>query len=92
VLKLSCTADDLRGLGEAAGFDPPVHKWNPRERMELIDELDAAFFLLYGIDRDDAAYILGTFSHSGRDEEDTMFGSADGVLEAYDRLAAGSGT
>ena len=25
-------------------------------------ELDAAFFLLYGIDRDDAEYILGTFS------------------------------
>ncbi len=52
VLKLSCTADDLRPLGEAAGFDPPVHKWNPRERAELMDELDAAFFLLYGIDRE----------------------------------------
>ena len=62
MLKLSCTADDMRPLGEAAGFDPPVHKWNPRERAELIDELDAAFFLLYGIDRDDADYILGTFS------------------------------
>lgn len=91
VLKLSCTADDLRPLGEAAGFDPPVYKWNPRERMELIDELDAAFFLLYGIDRDDAAYILGTFSRSGRDEENSMFGSADGVLKAYDRLTADSG-
>jgi hypothetical protein len=91
VLKLSCTADDLRPLGEAAGFDPPVHKWNPRERAELTDELDAAFFLLYGIDREDAAYMLSTFSGAARgDEESGMFGSADGVLEAYDRLATGS--
>jgi hypothetical protein len=87
-LKLSCTADDLRPLGEAAGFDPPVHKWNPRERAELTDELDAAFFRLYGIDRDDAAYILGTFSGAARhDEQSGLFGSAEGVLEAYDRLA-----
>ena len=89
VLKLSCTADDLRLLGEAAGFDPPVHKWNPRERAELIDELDAAFFHLYGIERDDAAYILSTFSHAGKgDEEGDLFGSADGAFGAYDRLAA----
>jgi hypothetical protein len=89
VLKLSCTADDLRPLGEAAGFDPPVHKWNPRERAELIDELDAAFFHLYGLDRGDAAYILSTFSHAGKGgEEGDLFGSADGALSAYDRLAA----
>ena len=30
VLKLTCTADDMRPLAEAAGLDPPVHKWNPR--------------------------------------------------------------
>jgi len=92
VLKLSCTADDLRPLGEAAGFQPPVHKWNPRERAELTDELDAAFFLLYGIDRDDAEYILGTFSGTARhDEQSGLFGSAEGVLEAYDRLAKAEG-
>ena len=89
VLKLSCTADDMRPLGEAAGFDPPVHKWNPRERAELMAELDAAFFLLYGIDRDDAEYILGTFSGKERSDEQTeLFSPAAGVLEAYDRLAA----
>ena len=62
MLKLTCTADDMRPLAEAAGFDPPVHKWNPGERAELMAELDAAFFLLYGIDRDDAEYILSTFA------------------------------
>jgi hypothetical protein len=58
VLKLTCTADDMRPLAEAAGLDPPVHKWNPSERTRLTAELDAAFFLLYGVKRDDAEYIL----------------------------------
>ncbi len=89
VLKLSCTADDLRPLGDAAGLDPPVHKWNPRERAELIDELDAAYFLLYGIDREDAAYILSTFSGAGdENEQGGLFGSPAGTLDAYDRLEA----
>ncbi len=88
VLKLSCTAEDLRPLGEAAGLDPPVHKWNPRERAELIDELDAAFFHLYGVDREDIAYILTTFSGEKESDEGGMFGSANGILDAYDRLAA----
>jgi len=29
VLKLTCTADDMRPLAEAAGLDPPIHKWKP---------------------------------------------------------------
>jgi len=62
------------------------------EPAELTDELDAAFFLLYGIDRDDAEYILGTFSGAARnDEQSGLFGSAEGVLEAYDRLATVDG-
>ena len=71
VLKLSCTADDMRPLAEAAEFDPPVHKWNPAERAELMAELDAAFFLLYGIGRDDVEYILGTFTGLRAADEST---------------------
>jgi hypothetical protein len=89
VLKLTCTADDMRPLAEAAGFDPPVNKWNPRERAELTAELDAAFFLLYGIDREDAEYILGTFNGADQqDEQLKLFSPAEGVLGAYDRFAA----
>ncbi len=87
-LKLSCTADDLRPLGEAAGFDPAVHKWNPRERAEVTEELDAAFFILYGIDHNDVEYVLSTFSGLDRDDDSgRLFPSAAGILAAYDRLA-----
>jgi len=89
VLKLTCTAEDMRPLAEAAGLDPPVHQWNPAERAELLAELDAAFFLLYGIRRDDVEYILGTFSGPRReaDAAPELFPVDTSILEAYDRLA-----
>lgn len=90
VLKLSCTANDLIPLAEAAGFTAKVHRWNPQERAELMAELDAAFFLLYGLDREEAAYVLSTFSGVA-DADPDLFGQkskAALILETYDRLAA----
>ncbi|MHC4176160.1 MAG: Eco57I restriction-modification methylase domain-containing protein [Planctomycetota bacterium] len=88
VLKLTCTADDMRPLAEAAGFDPPVHKWNPAERAEVMAELDAAFFLLYGIRREDVEYILSTFSVAKRGEDATgrLFPVETSILEIYDHF------
>ena len=75
-------------LGEACGMKNPVHKWKPPERAELLAELDAAYFLLYGISRTDAEYILSTFSSTRRrDEAETgTFRTAELILDAYDRL------
>jgi hypothetical protein len=62
VLKLSCTAEDLLPLAKACGFKGSrgdgVHVWKERERAELRAKLDAAFFHLYGIGREDAEYML----------------------------------
>ncbi len=88
VLKLTCTADDMRPLAEATGLKPSVHKWNPEERAQLQAELDAAFFLLYGVKRKDVEYILSTFSGTRRRDE-SQFGSfrtASLLLDAYDEL------
>lgn len=90
VLKLTCTANDMKPLAEAAGFDPPVHRWNPAERAELLAELDAAYFILYGIDRDDAVYILSTFQGIQDDGNASFVSGATSqsqlILEAYDKL------
>ena len=88
VLKLTCTSNDMIPLAEAAGFDPPVHKWKPDERADLLAEMDAAYMLLYGIERDDLTYILSTFGEPDeRGEVLLPSGSPSArILEHYDRL------
>lgn len=93
VLKLTCMSNDMIPLAEAAGFDPPVHKWEPIERAELMAELDAAFFLLYGIDRDDAEYILSTFSGIVKEQPGLIDGSTtfERILRHYESLCQSAG-
>jgi hypothetical protein len=78
----------MRPLAEAAGFDPPVHKWRPDQRAGLRAELDAAFFRLYGVDREDLEYILGTFSGQRSQQPSIAELTEDpgSILKAYDRL------
>ena len=97
VLKLTCTAEDMLPLAEACGFaggsfkeyGGRLNRWNDRERAELTAELDAAFLLLYGLDRDEAEYVLSTFK-AIHDRDATLSGApstAGYVLEHYDDLA-----
>lgn len=84
VLKLSCTADDMKPLAEACGFrgsqGDGVHKWRNDERIELRAELDAAFAHLYSVAEDDFAYMLSTFPAVHED-------ALSATLDAYRRLA-----
>jgi hypothetical protein len=101
VLKLSCTAVDMLPLAEACGFTSGsfqaeyggrLNKWDEEERSLLMAELDAAYFLLYGIERDDAAYILSTF-RGIHDRSRVLAGgksTAELILDTYDELASRS--
>lgn len=100
VLKLSCTAEDMIPLAAACDFKGSrgdgVHIWKEAERVQLRAELDAAYFHLYGIERDDVEYILSTFTNTGLVPEDqrseesdrwTHGGVGDSILRCYDDLA-----
>ena len=88
VLKLTCTADDMRPLAEAAGFKEGVHRWDEAERAQLRAELDAAYFHLYGLDRAEVDYVLDQFQ--GVVKEDAAHGrpgpTRRAILEAYDAM------
>ena len=88
VLKLTCTSGDMIPLAEAAGFKPTVHKWDPAERLDLMAELDAAYFLLYSIERNDIEYILSTFQGLQKESPDLLAGSttASRILQFYENL------
>jgi hypothetical protein len=53
-------------------------------------ELDAAYFLLYGITRPDVIYILSTFQTTQQPISDgaRTYTTTELILDAYDQLAA----
>lgn len=87
VLKLSCTADDMLPLAGAAGFKEGVHKWSEAERASLRAELDAAHFMLYGMDREEANYVLDQFQGVVKEDGDHGPGATrSAILAELERL------
>jgi hypothetical protein len=90
VLELTYTAWDLEGFAADLGYHGPPFKWDPARRELLRAELDAAFFHLYGIERDDVDYIMDTFPIVKRKDEAAHgeYRTKRLILERYDALAA----
>ena len=91
VLRLTYTAHDMAPFARDLGYDGPPFIWNEEERRHLRARLDALYFHLYGLSRDDAAYILDTFPIVRRHDK-AAFGhyrTKDMVLAYYNALAAG---
>ena len=74
VLRLTYTAHDVAPFARDLGYTGPPFIWDEEERRHLRARLDALYFHLYGITRDDAAYILSTFPIVQR-EDHTRFGT-----------------
>jgi len=88
VLELTYTAHDLTGFARDLGYARPPFIWNDERRFWLRAELDALYFMLYGIGRDDVAYIMDTFPIVRRKDE-AMHGTyrtKEAILEIYDDL------
>ncbi|TCS63684.1 Eco57I restriction-modification methylase domain-containing protein [Varunaivibrio sulfuroxidans] len=61
VLKLTYTATDMEPFARDMGYEGDPFVWDEDERRHSRARLDALFFILYGISREDADYILSTF-------------------------------
>ena len=91
VLRLTYTAHDMAPFARDLGYDGPPFTWDEEERRHLRARLDALYFHLYGVSRDDADYILGTFPIVRREDEaefDT-YRTRDLILAYMNALAAG---
>lgn len=73
VLSLSYTAHDLAAFARDLGYDGPPFAWDAEDRRHRIARLDALYFRLYGLDRDEAAYVLDTFPIV-REQDERAFG------------------
>jgi hypothetical protein len=94
VLELTYTAWDLEPFARDVGYDGPPFRWNPERRFLLRAELDAAFFHLYGIDRDDVDYIMETFPIVRKNDEKVHgeYRTKRVILEIYDEMAEAART
>ena len=91
VLRLTYTAHDMAPFARDLGYDGPPFIWSEEERRHLRARLDALYFHLYGLGREDAAYVLDTFPIVRREDE-AQFGryrTRDLILAYMNALAAG---
>lgn len=91
VLRLSYTSHDMTPFARDLGYDGPPFTWDEDERLHLRARLDALYFHLYGLTREDASYVLDTFPIVRRKDE-AEFGryrTKDLVLAYMNALAAG---
>jgi hypothetical protein len=89
LLELTYTAHDMASFAYDLGDAGAPFRWDPDRRAVIRSELDALFFHLYGISRNDALYILDTFNVT-RDNDIKAYGtyrSKDLVIAEYDRMA-----
>ncbi|WP_328862026.1 Eco57I restriction-modification methylase domain-containing protein [Streptomyces sp. NBC_00306] len=93
VLELVYTAYDMTPLARDLDDEGEPFQWDEDRRAQLRAELDAYFFHLYGISREDTDYILESFqTESGglKNNEISAFGEYRTkrlVLTEYDRMA-----
>ncbi|WP_326791586.1 N-6 DNA methylase [Streptomyces sp. NBC_00841] len=89
ILELTYTAHDMKDFARDLGEEGAPFRWDEVRRAVIRAELDALFFHLYGINRDDVAYILDTFPIVKRKDEATYgtYRTKDLILAEYDRMA-----
>jgi len=80
--------DWLQVPGTSGGFPHPPFKWDEERRARLRAELDALYAHLYGLTREELAYILDTFPIVRRKDEEKWgeYRTKRLVLEAFESL------
>jgi hypothetical protein len=91
VLHLTYTAHDMAPFARDLSHDGPPFAWDAEDRRHRMARLDALFFRLYGLSREDAGYVLDTFPIV-REQDEAAFGrfrTRELVLAYMNALAAG---
>jgi hypothetical protein len=87
VLELSHTAHDMAAFAVDHGDAGPPFQWDEERRFAIRAELDAAYFHLYGVARDDVDYVMDTFRAFRNTDADRFARTKKAILETYDALA-----
>ena len=91
VFRLTYTSHDMAPFARELGYQGPPFIWDEEERRHLRARLDALYFHLYGLSRENTSYVLDTFPIVRREDE-ARFGNyrTKRMILAYmNALAAG---
>ena len=91
MLRLTYTAHDMAPFARDLCYDGAPFIWDEEERRHLRARLDALYFHLYGLSREDAEYVLSTFPIVQREDEATFgkYRTRDLILAYMNALNAG---
>jgi hypothetical protein len=96
VVELSYTAHDMGPFAKDLGDDGPPFRWDEERRTLIRAELDAAYFHLYGLERDEVEHIMDSFDALRRREEKPQnfgeFRTKRLILERYDTISEATRT
>ena len=89
VVELIYSSYEMEAFAADLGDDGSPFRWDKERRFGIRAELDAAFFHLYGIERDDVDYIMETFPIVKRKDEQQYgsFRTKELILDVYDAMA-----
>ncbi|MGE3966276.1 MAG: N-6 DNA methylase [Planctomycetota bacterium] len=89
VVELVATSTSLCGISKQLLGSARVFPFDPARRFQLRCELDAAFFHLYGLSRDEVAYVMDTFPIVRRHDEAEHgdYRTKLTILNLYDQMA-----
>ena len=89
VLELTYTAWDLQPFARDLDYQGAPFVWDEARRFLMRCELDALYFHLYGIERDDVDYIMDTFPIVKRKDEAAHgeYRTKRVILEMFDQMA-----
>ncbi len=94
VLELTYTAWDLESFARDAGYAGTPFRWDVERRFVLRCEIDAAFFHVYHLTKEDVAYVMDTFPVVRRSDEKTYgeYRTKRVILEIYEALCMAART
>jgi len=87
ILELTYTAWDMQPFAQDLKDNNPPFVWDPDRRFVLRAELDAAYFRLYGVERDDVEYVLQSFRAFRNKDPELFEATKKKILAVYDEMA-----
>jgi len=92
VLELTFTAFDIEPFAADLRDDGPPFRWDEERRFAIRAELDAAFFHLYDIERDDVGYIMDSFVAFQHNDAARFNRTKELILQVYDAMTEAART